>query len=196
MALVIDWDQQISPTINHKWFDKFDFPSCDDYKPPLYNQIANFSVDKTERSTGIAKRLISLIVKYYSYINIMNTSASIVHSQHLICGNGLFQIADPTWYKPMTKIGFKLRRGCESFYIDQDYDPLPPVAIYEKNHLMKYITNTSYNRQYGLDDIYNNISCDNNTTIHLPERIQHVLHLSKNPRAKLQYFQLYYDFIK
>lgn len=200
----IDWNQTMSNDINHRWFDKFDFPPIEKYKPSLYNQMANFAVDKKHRGGNLGDYLLKNIIKYYSLTSMLKTSnyLNINHSQSLICGIGLYQIADPSWYKKMSKIGFNLRLGCESFYIDKDYDKLSPNVIYTNsinsiNSTQKIISNVEYNALFDMPAMYQkdiDTTRLKNPQIHLLERIPLVIELSTNPKAKLQYFQLYLDF--
>jgi GNAT superfamily N-acetyltransferase len=113
-----DVDFDISIDGKNKWFDKFDIPDIDQYKPSKLNQLANFSIDKNYRGLGLGKYLIEQIIQNYSILYSKNT---ISHSQPLICGHGLFQIADPSWRKFMEEIGFKLRFGAEQFFIEHEW---------------------------------------------------------------------------
>jgi len=88
----------------------------------------------------------------------------------------------------MQKIGFKLRYGAESFYVDRYWDPLPPVYINGKQ-----IDNVSYNKMFGLPQIYENIP-NLNKEIHLMDRVPEVIELAKSGTAKLQYYQLLRSF--
>lgn len=169
----------------NKWFDKFDMPPIDVYKPTRLNQLANFAVDKSNRGNGVGKFFMDEIVKNYA---VHSPISKISHSQPLVCGDGLFQIADPSWKKYMTKIGFKLRPDAETFFIDQDWSPLDPVIINGKK-----TENVEFNKMFDMPQIYDNID-PTLTKYAITERIPHVIKLSKSSSAKLQYFQLLYFF--
>ena len=110
----------------------------------------------------------------------------------------------------MLDIGFQLRLGAETFYIDQKWDPLLPVHINGQ-----VIDNVSYNQMYDMPQIYGGTPSDlsrwphspllysepqmgdmgdSPKDIHLIERIPEVIQLSQSGNAKLQYFQLFYMF--
>lgn len=182
----IDFDLCVDS--KHKWFDKFDMPEIQDYKPNGCNQLANFAVEKINcRGIGLGKLLISEIIKNYA---IYCPKANIRHSQPLICGKGLFQIADPSWKKYMLDIGFKLRYGAETFYLDKEWDKLLPVTMNGS-----VIDNKSYNRMYGIPEIYENIDFGiKNTEMDLTKRIPKVIELANSGNAKLQYVQMIYMF--
>ena len=187
MAKDVDFDMCAGNNDMHKWFDKFSMPEISDYKPNGYNQLANFAVDTHYRGLGLGKLLVEEIIKNYA-LNYQNVS--IRHSQPLICGKGLFQIADPSWRKYMIDIGFGLRLGAETFYIDKEWDPLLPVIINGNK-----IDNVTYNHMFGMPKIYetdelNAVGSD----IHLTKRIPEVIELANSTCAKLQYFQLVYPF--
>lgn len=180
----------------HKWFDKFAMPPIKFYRPPTFNQIANFVVEKVDcRNQGYGRKLIESVVKYYSkqYIDITygNYRDHVIHSQPLVCGNGFFQIADPSWYNRMTKLGFKLRLGCESFFIDPYWDPLVPIKRDGKN-----LSNVEFNNMFNMPKLYTDIKLPSVSPndIHLLNRIPEVIELSNSGYAKLQYFQMYYPF--
>ena len=181
----VDWNLRIGG--NHKWFDRFKLPDIKDYKPANCNQIANFAIEKIGcRNLGLGKMLIREVIKNYALLYMLENNLNINHSQHLICSKGLFQIADPSWREPMMNIGFKLRHGAETFYVDREQDPLPRASIgYETD-------NVSYNRKFGLPQIYNNIPhIIDNEDIHLSGRIKEVIELSLSNESKLQYFQMF-----
>lgn len=170
----------------YNWFDKFRFPKIIDYKPAKYNQIANVTVEKSGyRNLGLSKLLITNIIKHYA---LHFEHVNINHSQPLICGKGLIQYADPSW-RPL--YGFELRAGAETFYIDQEWDRLPPIIINDKS-----LSNVEYNALYGLPQIYENKIVNNEEKIHLIERIPEVINLSKSDYAKLQYRQYICSFDK
>jgi len=171
----------------HKWFDRFDIPDFKVYKPYGYNQLANFCVEKEGyRGIGLGKFLIESIIKYYS---IKNKNSTINHSQPLICGDGLFQLADPSWKRFMIDIGFRVRIGAESFYIDRDWAPLIPIKINNK-----IISNSDYNKIFGLND--ENITDPNIENEYLLQRAEYIKKLDKTGKAKLQYYQMLYPFPK
>ena len=187
MAQDIDFDMCING--ENKWFDKFAMPPINSYKPPQLNQLANFAIERIDhRGNGIGKLFIDEIIKNYA---IHNKHFKRIHSQPLICGKGLFQIADPSWLKVMQKVGFKLRLGAETFYLDKEWDPLPQTVLNYKK-----ISNTEYNNEYGVPQIYHDAlllkdrGLLNTTDIDLIDRIPEVIKLSTLTDAKLQYFQL------
>lgn len=184
----VDMNQPFESNPEHKWFDKFAIPDLEIFKPKIYHQIANFVVDRELRKQGLATFLIDNIVKYYSRDHILANNNSIEHSQHLLCGRGFWQIGDPPWLVKMKALGFYLRGGAESFFIDQDWSPLPP--IYQGDRL---ISNIEYNQSYDLPKKYEYF--ESSSKEDLIDRIPEVIRLSKDPRAKLQYFQAMYDFL-
>lgn len=185
----VDLNQPYESNPDQKWFDKFAFPDLEGFKPRYYHQIANFVVTKELRRQGLAKFLINNITKYYSRDHIIANQNNIEHSQHLLCGKGFWQIGDPPWLVKMEALGFYLRGGAESFFIEQDWSPLSP--IYDNGRL---ITNIEYNKSFGLPDKYNSFAFTEFGG-HLMDRIPEVMKLSQNPKAKLQYFQAMYNFI-
>ena len=184
----VDFNLNFNNT-EYKWFDKFAMPNITDYKPRECNQLANFAIEKIgHRGFKLGKLMINEIIKNYA---LYYTKSDIKHSQPLICGKGLFQIADPSWRKYMLDIGFRVRYGAETFYLDHDWDRLPITKINGK-----IIDNVSYNNMYGLPQIYdvrNNIN-KKNTPYDLNDRIPKVIGLANSEYAKLQYFQLIYMF--
>lgn len=183
-----DVDFELRVDGKHKWFDKFDMPEMQDYKPHGCNQLANFAIENINyRGVGLGKLLITEIIKNYAFYYL---KANIQHSQPLICGKGLFQIADPSWKKYMLNIGFKLRFGAETFYLEREWDKLTPLIINGKE-----IDNKTYNRMYDIPQIYENINLDiKSTNIDLKERIPKVINLANSGNAKLQYSQMIYMF--
>lgn len=165
--------------LKDEWFGKFDMPSLDKYKPQGYNQLANFAVEKSCRGLGLGKIMIEKIVTHYA---LNHPNFVIKHKQPLICGKGLFQIADPSWKNFMSSIGFKLRIGADTFY----KNPSRPTIINNK-----IISNEEYNKMFNMPQIYDNIK-DVNDSIHILDRIDHIKNISKH--AKLQYNQLIYPF--
>ena len=49
----------------------------------------------------------------------------------------------------MTSIGFKLRHGAETFFIDHDWSPLQPVKLHGRK-----IGNVEFNHMFGLPQLY------------------------------------------
>ena len=90
----------------------------------------------------------------------------------------------------MEKLGFRLRRGAESFFLEHDWARLPAIFDQETG---KPISNVAYNESYGLPQRYLTSKAD--TSEDLSERIPEVVRLSRDPRAKLQYFQAMFDFV-
>lgn len=188
-TMLQDVDFNMSIDATHKWFDKFAMPPIELYKPLYCNQLANFAIERIDhRGNGLGKMLIDEIIKNYA---IHNRNFKRFHSQPLICGKGLFQIADPSWLKVMQNVGFKLRLGAETFYLDKEWDKLPQLI-----NNGKVITNMEYNNTYGMPKMYENISVLKHhnmldiTNNDLIERIPEVIELANSSNAKLQYFQL------
>jgi len=161
-------------------------PDIDDYKITSCNHLANFAIDKNYRGKQLGKLLINEIIKNYA---LYYHNSNIKHSQPLICGKGLLQIADPSWRKYMLDIGFKHRIGAETFFIDQDWDPLQSIIINGKK-----ISNKEFNYMYNVPQIYESLKIEKNDNIHLYDRVPKILELAKSDKAKIQYFQLYYLF--
>lgn len=189
MIATVDLNQPVDSNPEQKWFDKFAFPDLERFKPKIYHQIANFVVIQKCRGQGLAKFLINNIVKYYSRTHLAVHSQKIQHSQHLLCGKGFWQVGDPPWLPKMQALGFYLRAGAESFFLETDWTTLRPVL---KDG--KAISNIEYNQSYGLPKMYEGITLAASDE-HLIERIPEVIRLSQNPRAKLQYYQAMYNFI-
>jgi hypothetical protein len=185
----VDLEQPLADNPDQKWFDQFAFPPLEIFKPKGYHQIANFVINKEDRGTGLGRFFLDNIVKYYSRDYITTNKLPIEHSQHLLCGFGFWQIGDPPWLRKMQQMGFYLRAGAESFFVEQDWCPLPP--IYQEG---KLIDNVSYNASFGLPALYENW-VTNGSPNHLVERIPEVSALALNPKAKLQYFQAMFDFV-
>jgi len=190
IAQDVDLNQSADGNPNHKWFDQFAFPDLENFKPKMYHQIANFVVSKEHRGKKLSRFFLQNIVKYYSKWHMMATNQAVIHSQHLLCGNGLWQIGDPPWLPKMQALGFYLRGGAESFFIEQDWAPLTPVL----DEQGKSISNVKYNQSFDLPAKYENwISTYSHQ--HMIERIPEVIRLSQDPRAKLQYFQAMFNFL-
>lgn len=187
---------------NHKWFDRFAFPDLDNFKPKSYHQIANFVINIEQRGQGYGRLFLDSIVKYYSRDHIEANQDKITHSQHLLCGKGLWQIGDPPWLPKMQALGFYRRAGAESFFIEHDWAPLPPVYW-----LTERVDNLRYNQYFGMPSAYENVKIErqydafnpftpsSKTDEHLLDRIPEVIRLSKNPKAKLQYIQAMFNFV-
>jgi len=186
----VNLDQPADSNPDQKWFDKFAFPELDQFKPRAYHQIANFVVTKEHRSQGLARFFLDNIVQKYSRDYILANHGSIDHSQYLLCGRGFWQIGDPPWLPKMQKLGFYLRGGAESFFIEHDWAPLPP--IFDKG---RKISNVEYNSSFGLPQMYEHFQPSNKSEEHLLERIPEVIRLSQDSKAKLQYFQMMYNFL-
>lgn len=178
---------------DHKWFDRFAFPDLDVFKPKSYHQIANFVVNKEQRDQGFAKLFLGSIVKYYSRDHLEAYDEPILHSQHLLCGKGLWQIGDPPWLPKMQALGFYRRAGAESFFIDREWAPLPPIYWMIPSNV---VSNLNYNQYFGLPNTYTDrFVPSTKTDQHLLDRIPEVIRLSQDPKAKLQYFQAMFNFV-
>lgn len=185
----VDLNQPFESDPNQKWFDKFAFPDLDVFKPKLYHQIGNFVVTKELRRQGLARFLLDSIVKYYSRDYLALTGSAPEHSQHLLCGKGFWQVGDPPWLVKMQRLGFGLRAGAESFFIEQDWSPLSPIM----NDGVP-MTNIQYNESFDMPGKYNHLAVTAGED-HLLDRVPEVIALSRNPRAKLQYFQALFNFL-
>lgn len=185
----VDFEQPVADDPTQRWFDQFAFPDLIRFKPTAYHQIANFVVAREHRRAGLAERLLAAIVAKYSRDDIEARGAPIEHSQYLLCGKGLWQIGDPPWLARMEKLGFHLRWGAESFFIEHDWAPLP--AIYDGE---RRISNVEYNRSFGLPQRYEEGRPAPSSSEHLLDRVPTVIRLAQDPRAKLQYFQTMFDF--
>jgi hypothetical protein len=160
------------------------------FKPRGYHHIANFVVSPDQRSLGLSRRLLDAIRVYYARDFMEANGLPIVHSQFLLCGRGFWQIGDPPWLARMQRLGFFLRWGAESFFIEQDWAPLPPVVVGGQ-----VVDHLSYNQSFGLPACYGPDQTPHPSREHLLERVPEVLGLAANPRAKLQYFQALFDFV-
>ena len=187
----VDFGQPDDPSgdPSHRWFDRFAFPDVVRFKPRAYHHIANFVVGKEQRLKGVSRLLLDVIRRYYSRDYLDGGGHPIVHSQHLLCGRGFWQIGDPPWLVKMRHLGFYLRWGAESFFIEHDWAPLPAVVVDGR-----VIDNLTHNRMYGLPDCYAEGQVPHPSDEHLLDRIPEVLRLASDPRAKLQYFQAMLDF--
>jgi hypothetical protein len=189
MSTDVDFNLPYYSNSENKWFDQFDMPSISQYRLHGYNQLANFAVERSYRGSKYGHILINEIIKNYV---LFHSQTEIAHSQPLICGKGLMQIADPSWKKYMINIGFKLRYGADTFFTDPEWAPLKPVIINGKA-----LTNVEFNNMYDMPQIYDNINSDiigSDPGIHIKDRIEHVRKLASSNKAKLQYNQLYLPF--
>lgn len=186
----VDFDQPDQDDPAHKWFDRFAFPDVQRFKPDRYHHIANFVVSPEHRRAGVAAPFLRDIVRYYSRDVLDGNGYPILHSQHLLCGRGLWQIGDPPWLARMRKLGFYRRWGAESFFIEHDWAPLPPVTMHGK-----VIDNVTYNGMYDMPACYGAGQVPHPSDEHLLERVPEVVRLAQDPRAKLQYFQAMFDFV-
>lgn len=187
----VDLTQPNCDNPNEKWFDRFALPQLTKFKPQFYHQIANFVVAKEWRNQKMSRFFLENIVKYYSRNHLLANKNPIEHSQFLLCGTGFWQIGDPPWLPKMKALGFYLRGGAESFFIEHPWAPLSPIKDLNGNT----ISNVEYNKSFGLPEMYENFTPSPNTEEHLMRRIPEVINLSSNPRAKLQYFQAMYNFL-
>ena len=186
----VDLDQPDLDDPTQRWFDRFEFPSLERFKPDRYHHIANFVVSPDHRKEGIAAPFLRNIIRYYSRDVLDGNGYPIIHSQPLLCGRGLWQIGDPPWLARMEKLGFYRRWGAESFFIEHDWAPLP-VVIMEGQQ----IDNLTYNRRYDMPACYSVDQAPHPSDEHLFARVPEVVRLAQNPRAKLQYFQAMLDFV-
>lgn len=186
---LIDFDTKCITMKEEKdeWFNRFATPSLESYKIPNYNQLANFAIEGSHRGNNLGKIMLSTIIKYYSAINVFKTNK--MHSQPLLYGDGIFQIADPAWRKRMLKNGLKLRMGAESFYVDGNPDFLDPVIL--NNEI---ISNIEFNNMFDMPQIYENNHKIEHNSIHLVNRIPLVKKLAQSNMHKLQYYQLYCEY--
>lgn len=190
LAEDVDFSQPDGDDPAHRWFDRFAFPDIRHFKPKAYHHIANFVVSPDHRKKGIAELFLQNIIRYYSREVLDGNHYPIEHSQHLLCGVGLWQIGDPPWLTRMKKLGFYRRWGAESFFIEHDWAPLPPVMMDGEQ-----IDNVSYNRRYGMPECYGSNQTPHPSEHHLLDRVPEVIRLAEDPKAKLQYFQAMLDFI-
>lgn len=186
----IEWDQPAGTRADQKWFSLFAFPDVPVFKPAGYHHIANFVVAKEHRRQGLARFFLNALLTKYARDHIDAHGAAVEHSQFLLCGKGFWQIGDPPWLERMERLGFSLRWGAESFFIEQAWAPLPPIHDGDK-----VISNIDYNRSFRLPVRYQESPPPANPGMHLVGRIPEVIRLAQDPRAKLQYFQAYWDFV-
>lgn len=191
MHEVVDLEQPNAEDAEQKWFDRFSFPAIERFKPPGYHHIANFVVAKEHRREGLSRLMLDKIVEKYSLDHITLHDGGIEHSQHLLCGRGFWQIGDPPWLVRMERLGFYLRWGAESFFIEHEWARLPTIVDRDTG---ASISNVDYNASYRLPDRYVGKTPATPSAHHLTERVPDVIRLSRDPRAKLQYFQMMFDF--
>lgn len=186
----VDFEQPDRDDPRHLWFDRFRFPEIGRFKPRGYHHIANFVVSKEQRGQKISRLLLDAIVTHYGRDHLAARGRAVGHSQHLLCGRGFWQIGDPPWLPRMEKLGFYLRWGAESFFVEHPWAPLPPVH----DATGARIDNVAYNAATGLTRRYAAGAPTGNADEHLLDRVPEVLRLSADPHAKLQYFQAMFDF--
>jgi len=190
MEEIVDFDQASGTNPRQRWFDRFALPKPAQFKPRAYHQIANFVVAKGHRGQGLSRFFLKSIVNKYALDHIVAHNTAIEHSQYLLCGRGFWQIGDPPWLTRMERLGFYLRRGAESFFIEHDWAPLP--AIFEAG---TKVANQAYNQAFGMPQRYQREDLPEACEPHLDERIAEVIRIAEDPRAKLQYFQTMFDFV-
>ena len=195
LAETVDFDQPDHDDPAHKWFARFAFPDIKRFKPRAYHHIANFVVAKEHRSKQLSRMLLDAIRTHYSRDHLRANGRTVGHAQHLLCGRGFWQIGDPPWLARMEPLGFFLRRGAESFFVEHAWAPLPKIFDSKTG---AEVGNVAFNATYGLPARYL-APVDPATLVdaheHLLERVPHVIELSRDPRAKLQYFQAMFDFV-
>lgn len=191
LSRVIDLDQPAGDDPSQKWFDQFVFPDLVRFKPTAYHQIANFVVAREHRGEGLARRFLDALVAKFSRDHIEAHGARVEHSQYLLCGRGLWQIGDPPWLARMERLGFYLRWGAESFFIERPWAPLPVIHDGQGRPL----GNLEYNLSFGLPQRYESGDSPRPSNQHLIDRVPVVVKLARDPRAKLQYFQTMFDFV-
>ena len=187
---VVDFTQPAGTDPAERWFDQFAFPAIARFKPRSYHHIANFVVLGQARGLGLSRLLLATIRDRYARDYLRPRGLPIVHSQRLVCGRGFWQIGDPPWLARMERLGFRLRWGAESFFIEQPWAPLPPIFDMDGA-----ITHVAYNASFGLPDRYlAGPPPGDDPADHLLARVPEVIRLARDPRAKLQYFQTVFDF--
>jgi GNAT superfamily N-acetyltransferase len=191
IAETVDFEQPADSDPTQKWFDQFAFPAPPQFKPIAFHHIANFVVAKEHRGKRLSRLFLDALLAKYARDRMVATGAPIEHSQHLLCGRGFWQIGDPPWLVRMERLGFELRWGAESFFIEHDWAPLP--AIHDDHG--RVISNLDYNRSFGLPARYRDAKPARPSEHHLLERVPEVMRLAENPRAKLQYFQAMFHFV-
>lgn len=190
IAQDVDFTQPDGDNPEHRWFDRFVFPDITDFKPDRYHHIANFVVGPDHRDRGLSRMFLQNIVRYYSRDVLDGNGYPIIHSQFLLCGIGLWQIGDPPWLARMKRLGFYRRWGAESFFMEQEWAPLPAAELIDG----KPMSHPEYNRRYDMPTCYERGESPHPSTVHLMHRVPEVIQLASDPGAKLQYFQAMYDF--
>lgn len=188
----VDFKQPDRDNPDQKWFDRFCFPEVSRFKPRGYHHIANFVVHKAQRGHLLARFFLNAIVANYARDYLEKEARPVIHAQHLLCGRGFWQIGDPPWLPRMEKLGFYLRWGAESFFVEHDWARLPPVFDPISHDRL---SNIAHNQAAGLPQRYLIGKPNPNCTEHLFERVAEVIRLSQDPMAKLQYFQTMFDFV-
>lgn len=185
----VDFEQPFDRDPSQKWFDLFAFPAIAQFKPRGYHHIANFVVAQGHRGQGLSRFLLGAIRQKYARDYIEAHGGAIEHCQRLLCGRGFWQIGDPPWLSRMERLGFRLRWGAESFFIARPWAPLPPIFSNGRE-----ISNLEYNGSFGLPQRYEGAPPPADASEHLLDRVPEVMRLSRDPDAKLQYFQTTFDF--
>ncbi|MEO7095114.1 MAG: hypothetical protein ABI175_17775 [Polyangiales bacterium] len=186
----VDFDQPAGTNPEQKWFAQFAFPPPIQFKPRAYHHIANFVVAKEHRGKRLSRFFLNALLAKYARDPMALRGSPIEHSQYLLCGRGFWQIGDPPWLVRMERLGFHLRWGAESFFMEKDWAPLPPIH----DDQGREISNLDYNRSFNLPERYQNAKPTRASAFHLMDRVPEVIRLSQDPRAKLQYFQTMFDF--
>ncbi len=191
----VDFAQPDRDDPSHEWFDRFWFPDVARFKPRGYHHIANFVVCKEQRGQKISRLLLSAIVEHYGRDHILASGRTIGHSQHVLCGRGFWQIGDPPWLPRMEKLGFYLRWGAESFFVERDWARLP--IVHDASGAV--VDHVAFNASSGIAKRYAEGSRagggpKGNADEHLLDRVSEVLRRSTDPSHKLQYFQAMFDF--
>jgi hypothetical protein len=186
----VDFDQPAGTNPDQKWFAQFAFPPPIQFKPVAFHHIANFVVAKEHRNKRLSRFFLDALLAKYARDRMVANGHPIEHSQHLLCGRGFWQIGDPPWLVRMERLGFDLRWGAESFFIEHDWAPLPEI---HDDH-GRAITNLDYNRSFRLPERYQGTAPERPSPFHLLERVPEVIRLAQDPRAKLQYFQAMFHF--
>lgn len=188
---VVDFAQPYRDDPRQRWFDLFAFPPPARFKPKGYHHIANYVVARSARGEGLGRLLLDQIVASYAHDHMVLRQTPVAHSQHLLCGRGFWQIGDPPWLDRMQRLGFHLRWGAESFFLDRDWAPLPPLLSDGQP-----LSNPAYNRSFGLPMRYQGRLPERRSSEHLLARLPEVIALSERPDAKLQYVQTLFDFVE
>lgn len=187
----VDFEQPDGDDPAHRWFDRFAFPEIDRFKPRAYHHIANFVVARELRGRSLSRFILARIMENYSRDYLVARHLPVKHSQYLLCGRGLWQIGDPPWLARMERLGFYLRQGAESFFLEHDWAPLPEMRSPGSGEVL---SNVAYNRSFGLPDRYLDSKPGAKSNEHLIDRVPEIIRLSREPAAKLQYFQAMFDF--